>query len=140
MKTSEIRARVDSHLAIKPFVAVFVGGTQGIGHYTIRVLASICCAHKVSLRAYIIGRAKAKADHVISECLALCPDGKFTFVPANDLTSIIDVDRVSERLQHIENNEHASDNPRIDLLCLTQGQVLFGPRQGKVTPHLLPLI
>lgn len=127
MKSSDIRDLVTSHFS-KPLVAVFIGGTQGIGHFTLSVLSKVCATNKVSLTAYVVGRSAEKAEGVLSECSRNHPEGQFTFVQAKDLTSIIDVDKVSNEILNLERSK--GGDARIDLLVLTQGQVLFGGRKG----------
>lgn len=115
----------------QPLVAVFVGGTSGIGALTIRALAATHANHGKGLRAYIVGRKEKAARRIISECQSTCPGGQFKFVQATDLALIQDVDRVSAeiiRLEEIENGDAGS--ARIDLMVMTQGVVSLGPRKG----------
>lgn len=132
VKINFVRDSVKQCFQNRPLVAVFIGGTQGIGNFTIETLAELYSRQKdVPLRAYIVGRSQAKADQVVGECGGVCRHGVFKFIQAQDLTLITDVDRVSQEILRYEREEHGDDNPRIDLLVLTQGQVAFGPRQGK---------
>ncbi len=75
-------------------VAVFVGGTSGIGEYTVKAFAK----YVASPRAYIIGRSQAAADRIIEECHQLSPDGKFEFIKA-DVSLLKTVDEVCNRIK-----------------------------------------
>src|ERR1700761_2711202 len=78
----------------QPLVAVFFGGTSGIGHYTLRQLATAESKGGKGLRAYIVGRNEKTAETIISECSVIYPEGHFIFVKADDISLIKDVDRV----------------------------------------------
>ena len=114
----------------RPLVAVLIGATSGIGEYAIRTLAAIYSTQKLSLRLYIVGRNNTAADKIGSDCSRICPHATFTFLKADDLALLKEVDRVSVEILKLEREEHKNDTPRIDLLVMTQGRVLFGPRQG----------
>ena len=58
----------------------------------------------------------------------------FTFIKADDLASLKEVDRVSVEILKLEQEQHKNDTPRIDFLVMTQGRVVFGPRQGIFHP------
>lgn len=60
VKLNEVRALNTALVQSQPLVAVFFGGTSGIGHYTLRALATASAAGGKGFRAYIVGR-KAKA-------------------------------------------------------------------------------
>ncbi|KAF2485947.1 hypothetical protein BDY17DRAFT_320783 [Neohortaea acidophila] len=107
-----------------PFVAVFVGGTQGIGRYAVEELAKLYS--QPILRVYILGRNKTSADEVLASCRRLCPHGKFTFVQARNLALLEDVDATCAEIIRLERQE---DHPRIDLLVQTQAQIHFGARR-----------
>ena len=132
--TQEVGATNESFFRNRSLVAVLVGGTSGIGEYTVRALAAIYSTEKVSLRLYIVGRNNAAAEKIICDCSRICPNGAFTFVKAEDLASINEVDRVSSEILRLEQQQHRDDKPRIDLLIMTQGQVVFGPRRGMYLP------
>lgn len=57
-------------------VAVFAGGTAGIGEATLKLFTKLA----VKPRAYIIGRSQAAAERIIAECRVLNPDGEFIFL------------------------------------------------------------
>jgi NAD(P)-dependent dehydrogenase (short-subunit alcohol dehydrogenase family) len=77
----------------QPLVAIFTGGTAGIGSYAIQALAAHA-KHGKGLRLYIVGRNEEAGKKITAECLLLCPTAQFRFVQANDLALLRDVDRV----------------------------------------------
>ncbi|RAL15340.1 uncharacterized protein BO97DRAFT_475735 [Aspergillus homomorphus CBS 101889] len=114
----------------QPLVAVFFGGTSGIGHYTLSALATAEGSRSgKGLRAYIVGRKAQAAENIIAECRALCghANAEFIFIQATDLSLLRDVDRVCAEILSLE--EAKSQNPRIDYLMLTQGGAPFQPRK-----------
>jgi len=130
-------ALVQSH----PLVAVFVGGTSGIGEYTIRALAATHGDHGKGLRIYIIGRNAAAAEQTIAYCRSVCSRGQFLFVKANDLSLLKDVDRVCAEIVRLEEKGVASNGgkPRLDILVMSQAYfpLLFKPRKGTyIIPRL----
>jgi NAD(P)-dependent dehydrogenase (short-subunit alcohol dehydrogenase family) len=70
-------------------VAIFVGGTSGIGEITLEKFA----IYARQPRAYFIGRSQDAADHIIAKCKTLNPSGEFIFVKA-DVSLIRNVDEV----------------------------------------------
>lgn len=114
----------------QPLVAVFFGGTSGIGHYSLRALATAVAAANggKGLRAYIVGRKATAAEDIISECLSICSQGQFKFVKVDDLSLIQDVDRVCAEVIQLEEKE--GQDPRIDYLMMSQGGSIFLPRKG----------
>lgn len=117
----------------QPLVAVFIGGTTGIGEYSLRALASTHADQGNGLRIYIIGRRKVAADKIISDCQVLSPQGQFTFVSADDLSLLKNVDRVCAEITYQEQKQAADGGgPRIDMLVMSQGVLHFGPRKGIV--------
>jgi NAD(P)-dependent dehydrogenase (short-subunit alcohol dehydrogenase family) len=57
-------------------VAVFVGGTSGIGEITLKLLAQ----RTIEPRIYIIGRSSTAAERIIADCKALNPNGEYIFI------------------------------------------------------------
>jgi NAD(P)-dependent dehydrogenase (short-subunit alcohol dehydrogenase family) len=112
-------------------VAVFVGGTQGIGEYSIRALTAAYGKSGGKLRLYIVGRNEAAAAKIISDSQQICPSGTFQFVRANDIALLKDVDRVCVEIMELE--KKASETPKVDILVMTQGYLAFEERQGKFT-------
>lgn len=97
-------------------VALFVGGTSGIGEVTLKKFAR----YTQKPRAYIIGRSQEAADRIIVECKDLNPAGEFIFVKAD--VSLIRV--VDEVCKDIKKREKV-----INLLFLSTGAPIFD-RQG----------
>lgn len=120
-------------------VAVFAGGSGGIGALTLKALAST--AGKLDgkgLRAYIVGRNASAAQEVITECQKLFPAGQYHFIKVNDYALISDVDAACEDLLKTEarNAALANERARIDYLMLSHGGPLFLPRQGNIRPAM----
>ena len=132
---------IESH----PLVAVFVGGTSGIGEFTLRALAKTHGRQGKGLRAYIVGRNAAAAEEIIANCTGLCPSGQFRFVKAGDLSLLKDVDRVCAEVTELEEKESAasSKKARIDILVMSQHYfpLLFQSRKGRslTSPISIPL-
>ncbi|OWP03517.1 hypothetical protein B2J93_7535 [Marssonina coronariae] len=80
-------------------VALFVGGTSGIGEFTLEAFAQ----HTVSPRRYLVGRSETAADRVIKECEGLNKNGKVEFVRA-DVSELAEVDRAGKEIQAREEN------------------------------------
>ena len=134
VSVNTVRAANEAHYRDPPLVAVFIGATSGIGEYMIYELAKLYSTSQAdSLRIYIVGRNRTSADAIIGTCTKLCSSATFRFVPAQDLALISEVDRVSASILRIEREQHKDAHPRIDFLVMTQGRVVFGPRQGKST-------
>jgi NAD(P)-dependent dehydrogenase (short-subunit alcohol dehydrogenase family) len=122
----------------QPLVAVFVGGTSGIGELTIRALAATHSNQGKGLRLYIVGRNADAAQKTISECTRVCPGGNFRFVQAEDLALLEDVDKVCAEIIRIEEDENANGGTaRVDLLVMTQALLNFQPRRGILSPLIL---
>lgn len=118
----------------QPLVAVFSGGSGGIGALSIKALVST--AGKVDgkgLRAYIIARNSSAAEEIIAECRELCPKGQYHFIKIDDYALISDVDAACGELvkAETENAALANEHARIDYLMLSHGGPLFLPRQGQ---------
>jgi NAD(P)-dependent dehydrogenase (short-subunit alcohol dehydrogenase family) len=89
-------------------VAVFVGGTSGIGEFTLKAFAQ----HTLEPRAYLIGRSQEAGDRIKAECQKLNPTGEFIFMKA-DTSLIRNVDKVCEEIKAKET--------KINILFLTTG-------------------
>ncbi|EMC93566.1 hypothetical protein BAUCODRAFT_125417 [Baudoinia panamericana UAMH 10762] len=128
VKYDIIQARATALVKSRPLVAVFVGGTKGIGEYTIRTLARTHGSDGQGLRVYIVGRNADAANKIITECQTSCPTGDFRFVKATDLRLLRDVDQCSNRITQMERDGEglAGEPARIDLLYLSQDLVKFG--------------
>lgn len=101
-------------------VAIFVGGTSGIGEATLKKFAK----HAQKPRVYIIGRSQEAADRILAECKEINPEGEFIFLKV-DVSLIRNVDEVCEDLKKKETV--------INLLFLSQGVPLFDRRGMLVT-------
>ncbi|KAI1610533.1 hypothetical protein EDD37DRAFT_16836 [Exophiala viscosa] len=118
----------------EPIVGVFVGGTSGICEYALRALVSTTASvskkngHAPNLRLYIVGRNAKAANVTISDCRRLLPSAKFTFVKAEDLSLIKDVDRVCNEIVSLEKAENPNTAPRVDLLYMSQAGAITGVR------------
>ena len=115
----------------QPLVAVFVGGTSGIGEYTLRALASAHGTTGKRLRVYLVGRNAASAVRILADCRKECPAGEFLFIQARDLRLLRDVDKACAEIIRLEKEEEGNGgHARIDMLFMSQGLVLFGGRVG----------
>ncbi len=94
-------------------VAVFVGGTNGIGETSLKQFAK----HVHQPRVYVIGRSQEAADRIIAECKMLNPEGEYMFVKA-DTSLIQNVDDVCRDIKIKEKT--------INLLFLSTGTLTFG--------------
>ncbi|CAG9988150.1 unnamed protein product [Clonostachys byssicola] len=103
-------------------VAVFVGGTSGVGEYTVKAFAK----YSINSRVYIVGRSQESADRIIQECSRVSSGSTFQFIQA-DVSALRGVDSVCDK---IKNKETA-----INLLFLSQGSMGF----NKKSPDGLPL-
>ncbi len=132
--------------ATAPRVAVFVGGTSGIGKFTIRALV----ATGASMRIYLVGRKSAaeRTQPFIQELRALNPKADIVWTEA-EVSLLAEIKRVGELVRSRES--------RVDVLFLTAGYGPFGGRQetaegvevtqsleyyGRIllAMHLLPLL
>ena len=129
VKLDVVRAENTTLVQSQPLIAVFFGGTSGIGHYSLRALATAEANGGKGFRAYIVGRKASAAEDIISECRGICPQGQFKFVKADDLSLIRDVDRVCADIIQLEEKE--GQDGRIDYLMISQGGSIFLPRKGK---------
>ena len=78
-------------------VAVFVGGTNGVGEATLKQFAK----HAFKPRVYFIGRSQESGVRIAKECKALNAEGDFIFIKKE--TSLIrNVDEVCEEIKSKE--------------------------------------
>jgi NAD(P)-dependent dehydrogenase (short-subunit alcohol dehydrogenase family) len=94
-------------------VAVFVGGTNGIGETTLKQFAK----HARKPRVYFIGRSQEAGDRIAAECKALNSDGEYIFVKA-DTSLIRNVDDVCRDIKAKEKS--------VNLLFLSTGSLIVG--------------
>lgn len=91
-------------------VAIFVGGTKGIGAHALRGFAKH--AADLSPKIYVVARQSAAGDAVIEECRSLCPKGTFDYIKA-DASLMREVDRVCKDI--------AAKEKSVNLLVMSQG-------------------
>ncbi|GAB7338087.1 hypothetical protein MBLNU457_4452t1 [Dothideomycetes sp. NU457] len=89
-------ARIASSLP-SGLVAVFVGGTSGLGEYTVRKFAK----YSDKARIYIVGRNELAANKIISECKQSGSTAEFTFF-AYDVSLLRNVDIVCDAIKQKE--------------------------------------
>ncbi|KAI1423752.1 putative short-chain dehydrogenases/reductase [Xylaria sp. FL1777] len=75
-------------------VAVFVGGTSGVGEYTLKAFVRYARAPKI----IVVGRSQEAADRILNECRQLQPDGHFEFIRA-DVSLLKNVDDVCRQIK-----------------------------------------
>lgn len=101
-----------------PKVAIFIGGTSGIGKLTLKALVST----GASLRIYLIGR-KATAQQtqpVIQELNAINPKAEIIWTQG-EVSLLAETRRICEHVKSVES--------QVDLVFLTTGYAPFGPRR-----------
>ncbi|RDW59958.1 hypothetical protein BP6252_13045 [Coleophoma cylindrospora] len=103
--------------ATAPRVAVFVGGTSGIGKFTVRALV----ATGASIRIYLVGRksSEERTHAWIQELHAINPKAEVIWTEG-EVALLAETKRVCEAIK--------SKESRINLLFLTPGYAPFGPR------------
>lgn len=94
-------------------VAVFVGGTNGVGETTVRQFAK----HAAQPCVYIVGRSQEAGDRIAAECQALNSEGTFVFL-RRETSLMRDVDAICKEL--------ANKEVAINLLFLTVGTLQRG--------------
>ena len=103
--------------ATTPRISVFVGGTSGIGKFTIKALVSA----GASVKIYLIGRKTSEADMrtYIKELNAINPQAEIIWVEG-EVSLLADTKRLCEYVK--------SKESRVDLLFLSAGYAPFGGR------------
>jgi len=104
-------------------VAIFVGGTSGIGEYTLKEFARFARQPRI----YNIGRSQEASDRIAVECKNLNADAQYTFIQA-DVSLIRNVDAVCEQIQAKEK--------AVNLLFLSIGTLVTGVSMYLVTIYL----
>ncbi len=102
-------------------VAVFIGGTSGIGESTMKQFVK----HTVQPRVYFVGRSDRAAARITTELTSLNPVGEYTFIRA-DLSLLQNVDGVCHEIK--------SREPLINLLFLTPGTIITSNMKGNPAP------
>lgn len=98
---------ISTHLPHR-LIALFVGGTSGIGEITLKKFAK----EVPQPRVYLVGRSQIAADRIIAECKTINPSGEYIFIKA-DVSLIRVVNEVCASIQEKEN--------RLNLLFLSAG-------------------
>ncbi|OAX84233.1 hypothetical protein ACJ72_01395 [Emergomyces africanus] len=101
-----------------PRVAVFVGGTSGIGKLTIRALVST----GASMRIYLVGRksSEERTQDFIQELHAINPKAEVIWTEG-EVALLAETKRICEVIK--------SKESRVDLVFLTAGYAPFGTRR-----------
>jgi NADP-dependent 3-hydroxy acid dehydrogenase YdfG len=94
-------------------VAIFVGGTSGIGEYTLKEFARSACQPRI----YNIGRSQQASDRIAAECHQLNASAQYTFIQA-DVSLIRHVDAVCNQIQDKEKT--------VNVLFLSAGTLIRG--------------
>jgi NAD(P)-dependent dehydrogenase (short-subunit alcohol dehydrogenase family) len=104
--------------AAAPRVAVFVGGTSGIGKFTVQALV----ATGVSLRIYLVGRklSEEPMNAFIQELRAINSKAEVIWTEG-EVSLLAETKRICEVIK--------SKESRVDLLFLTAGYAPFGTRK-----------
>lgn len=98
-------------------VAVFIGGTSGIGEYTLKQFAK----HAREPRIYIVGRSQEAADRITAECRKTNAEGQYLFIPA-DTSLIRNVDDVCQQIR--------SKEKTVNILFLSTGTLVSNKGNG----------
>lgn len=104
--------------ATAPRVAVFAGGTSGIGKLTLKALV----ATGASMRIYLVGRksSEERMHAFIQELHALNPKAEVIWTEG-EISLLAETKRICETIK--------SKESRVDLLFLTAGYAPFGARK-----------
>lgn len=94
-------------------VAIFVGGTSGIGETSLKQFAK----NASKPRIYFIGRSKQSGDRIRAELTKLNPGGEYIFVSL-DVSLLRSVDDFCRDIKTKE--------PSINLLVLSTGTMISG--------------
>lgn len=127
---TETRKANDEYFIGRPIVAVFVGGTSGIGENGVKALARLAAVKSSYLRIYIAGRSQENFDRINTECKEICANAEIIFVPTHDIRLMKEVDRITNEIIRQE-RDVKNRKARIDLLCVSQGEMSLTPRDGK---------
>src|ERR1700712_168246 len=104
--------------ATAPRVAVFVGGTSGIGKLTVKALV----ATGASMRIYLVGRksSEERSHTFIKELHAINPKAEIIWTEG-EVSLLAETKRVCETIK--------SKESRVDLLFITPGYAPFDGRE-----------
>lgn len=111
----ESNARIKDSITSR--IAVFVGGTSGIGQYTIRALV----ATGITVKIYLVGRksSEERTRAFIQELNAINPKAEIIWTEG-DITLLAETKRICQVINSVET--------RIDILFMTAGYAPFGGR------------
>ena len=127
-----------------PLVAVFSGGTTGIGSYAVIALAKAFASQGSKLRVYIVGRNATRAETVIAEGKRLSPGSEWRFIQATDLALIREVDRSCAEIIRQETEAPFHGGPvRLDALYMSHCYPILKERSSERTPtsgHLVVVL
>jgi NAD(P)-dependent dehydrogenase (short-subunit alcohol dehydrogenase family) len=106
--------------ASAPRVAIFVGGTSGIGKLTLGAIAKL----GTNFKAYVVGRKEGKAAfETFAESLRLAnPNADIVWIEGQ-VSLLFEVKRICDHIKTLESS--------IDLLFMTTGYAPLGGRQSK---------
>jgi NAD(P)-dependent dehydrogenase (short-subunit alcohol dehydrogenase family) len=115
-------AQIDS--SSTPRVAVFVGGTAGIGKLTLMELAALGTRFK----AYVIGRKGSKESFTIvrDELQQANPNAQIIWIDG-EVSLLSEVKRICSHIKTLEAS--------VDLLFMTAGYAPLGGRQSMCEPY-----
>jgi len=105
-------SRIASTLS-SPLVAIFVGGTNGVGETTLKQFVKYAPPNS---RVYNIGRSQESADRIGDECQDLNERVRYEFIKA-DTSLLKNVDQICREIKSKEKS--------INLLFLTMGTLDF---------------
>ncbi|RFU29282.1 hypothetical protein B7463_g7055, partial [Scytalidium lignicola] len=108
-------------------VAVFLGGTSGVGETAVKQFAK----HAIKPKIYIVGRSQEAADRITSECKKLNAGGEYVFLKS-DLSLLKNVDAVSEEIKKREEY--------VNLLVLSTGSLIQGVETSEGLNYTLSLV
>ena len=100
------------------FIAVFIGGTSGIGAAAVQSFAK----WGSGATAYIVGRSAASAAQCLATCRTLAPSSTFEYIE-QDIMQLKDIDRVCSHISRAES--------KVDLLYMTPDIPTLSGRVGK---------
>ncbi|MCJ1387998.1 hypothetical protein MMC18_000842 [Xylographa bjoerkii] len=100
-------------------VAVFVGGTSGLGETTAREFVR----NTIQPTVYLVGRNESQASNIIEKLQGINPEGKISFVKS-DVSLLRNVDKACEEIQVKEE--------KINLLFLSAGFLTIKGRDETV--------
>ncbi|OOF90332.1 hypothetical protein ASPCADRAFT_179224 [Aspergillus carbonarius ITEM 5010] len=125
---SQVRQSNTALGASRPhMVAVFVGGTSGIGEATAKQLA----LNVKKPTIHLVGRNAASGSKIVEELRASNPEGSFNFIQS-DLSLLRNVDEACAEIQQREK--------QIDLLFMTTGHLAISKKdtqEGLDNNHVL---